>query len=153
MKENPAKHRVLENMKPGVISLHGFLGSDSRDLDTIIEHDAGELERLGLTREQIADKLEVIRDKAQEGLGVYVKLNATYMAKADSIRGKIPCPFDHAGIYSKTVITIQNIDTDEEMIYTDLGIHLIREHGFFQGKGSIFRMEPEALADLLEKCC
>ena len=152
MKENPAKHRVLENMKPGVISLHGFLGTDSRDLDTIIEHDSGEMERLALTGEGIAAKLEEIRDRAMEGLGVYIKLNETYMAKADSIRGKIPCPFDHPGVFSKTVITIQNIETDEEMIYTDLGIHLIRDHGFFQGKGSIFRMEPEALADLLEKC-
>ncbi|MDC7222312.1 MAG: hypothetical protein PQJ60_01155 [Spirochaetales bacterium] len=153
MQENPAMHKILENLKPGVISLHGFLGKDKRDLDTIIEHDEGELTRLGITQEQIAVKLEEIRDKAMEGLGTYVKLNDTYMAKADSIRGKMPCPFDHAGLYGKTVITIQNIKTDEEMIYTDLGIHLIREHGFFQGKGSLFRLEPEHMADLLKECC
>jgi len=150
MKENPAMHKIMENMKPGVIALHGFLGKDTRNFEEIIDHDAGELERLETDRETLAAKLEEIRDKAMEGLGIYVKLNDTYMAKADSIRGKIPCPFDHPGVYSKTVITIQNLKTDEEMIYTDLGIHLIREHGFFQGTGSLFRMDPEKLHDLLE---
>jgi hypothetical protein len=150
MKENPGMHKIMENMKPGVISLHGFLGKDKRDVETIIDHDTGEMERLGITGEQVADKLEEIRDKAMEGMGVYVKLNDKFMAKADSIRGKMPCPFDHAGVYEKTVITLCHIGLDDEMIFTDLGIHLVREHGFLQGKGSLFRMEPKLLAELIE---
>ncbi|MDC7218702.1 MAG: hypothetical protein PQJ59_02115 [Spirochaetales bacterium] len=149
MKENPAMQKILDNMKPGVISLHGFLGDDKRDLETIIDHDTGELERLKIDREQIALKLEEIRDLALKGLGNFVTVQEGYLAKADSIRGKIPCPFGHKGVYGKTVVTIQKKSTGEEMSYTDLGIHLVREHGFFQGKGTLFRLEPEALAELL----
>ncbi len=58
MKENPAMHKIMENMKPGVIALHGFLGKDTRNFEEIIDHDAGELERLETDRETLAAKLE-----------------------------------------------------------------------------------------------
>lgn len=150
MKENPAMHKVLENMKPGVISLHGFLGEDRRGLEQIIDHDQGELNRLGITCEEIACKLEELRDLALEGLGNYVTIIEGTLIKADSIRGKLPCPFTHPGVYRKTVMTLLNEKTGKEILYTDLGIHLIREHAFFQGKGSLFRLEPEDLVDLLD---
>jgi hypothetical protein len=107
MKENPALKKVMENMKPGVISLHGFLGNDKRSLEEIIDHDAAELDRLGITTDQIADKLEEIKERALEGLGHFVNLEKGLMAKADSIRGKLPCPFLHAGVFRKTVVTLR----------------------------------------------
>ncbi len=151
MKENPALHKVIENMKPGVISLHGFMGKDSRSLDAIIEHDAAELDRLGVNAIVIAIKLEEIRDTALKGLGNFVNLGDGFLVKADSIRGKLPCPFDHPGLFRKTVITIQDREDGSEFCYTDLGIHMIREHGFFQGKGSPFRIEPVKIAKILKK--
>ena len=151
MKENPAMHKVLENMKPGVLSLHGFLGDDRRGLEQIIDHDAAELEKLGTSCEKIADGLERIRVRALEGLGDFISLGEGYSARADSIRGKLPCPFEHKGLYRKTVVIINIPGSDRKLQYTDLGIHLIREHGFFQGKGSPFRLEPAELDDLLRK--
>ncbi len=145
MKENPAMHKIIENMKPGVISLNGFMGEDSRSIEEIIDHDAMTLEKIGLTRDEIADSLEALREKALEGFGDFISISGDYMVKADSVRGKLPCPFDHPGLFRKTVITVANKKTEEEMFYTDLGIHLIREHGFFQGKGSFFRLDPEVL--------
>ena len=150
MKENPAMHKVMENMKPGVISLHGFLGTDRRDVEQIIDHDAAELEQLGVTAEEIADGLEKIRDKALEGLGEYLSLEDGYTVRADSIRGKLPCPFEHKGLFRKTVVSLRGNGISGELLFTDLGIHLIREHGFFQGKGSPFRLEPAVLAEILK---
>jgi len=151
MKENPAMKKVIDNMKPGVISLHGFLGDDKRDIEQIIDHDAAELENLGLSRDEAADKLQKVMEKALEGLGDFITVGEGLLAKTDSIRGKLPCPFAHPGLFRKTVVTIRNSNTDEELLYTDLGIHLIREHGFFQGKGSPFRVEPARLMDFIRK--
>ena len=150
MKENPALQEIKKNMKPGVISLHGFLGRDKRGLEEIIDHDAGELERLGISTDQIADKLEEFKEKAMKGLGSFITLEEGIIARADSIRGKLPCPFNHAGIYSKTVVTLRVDKLETEFLYTDLGIHMIREHGFLEGRGSLFRLEPKDLAELLK---
>lgn len=149
MKENPAMKKVIDNMKPGVISLHGFLGGDKRDIEQIIEHDAAELERLGMTLEQAADLLQDIEDEAMTGMGDFIKLKDGWDVKADSIRGKLPCPFEHPGLFRKTVVTLVNTATGEQLLYTDLGVHLIKEHGFFQGKGSPFRIEPAKLKELM----
>lgn len=151
MKENPAMKKIADNMKPGVISLHGFLGEDKRDIELIVDHDAAVLEELELSTSDIADGLDRIRNKALEGLGDYVDLKNGYLARADSIRGKLPCPFGHKGIYRKTVISLRGTGIEGELLFTDLGIHLIREHGFFQGKGSPFRIELELLSEILKK--
>jgi hypothetical protein len=151
MKENPAMKKVAENMKPGVISLHGFMGNDKRNIELIIDHDAAELERFGVSTEEIADKLEEIKTRALEGLGEYIDISGGYLAKADSVRGKLPCPFTHPGLYRKTLITLKDKNSGDELLFTELGIHLIREHGFFQGKGSPFRLEPSVLAELFSK--
>lgn len=150
MKENPVMHKIMENMKPGVISLHGFLGTDKRDIEQIVDHDAAELEQLGVTAEEIASALEQIRDRALEGLGEYISLKNGYSARADSIRGKLPCPFEHKGLYRKTIVSLRGPDIDGELLFTDLGIHLIKEHGFFQGKGSPFRIEPDKIAGIIK---
>lgn len=151
MKENPAMQKVYENMKPGVLSLHGFLGNDNRDIELIIDHDAAELESIGMTATDIADGLDKIRDKALEGLGDFISLSDDFSVRADSIRGKLPCPFGHKGLFRKTVISLRGSGIDGDILFTDLGIHLIREHGFFQGKGSLFRLEPEEIAEILKK--
>ncbi|MDC7125557.1 MAG: hypothetical protein PQJ46_08310 [Spirochaetales bacterium] len=151
MKEDPGMKKVYENMKPGVVSLHGFLGSDKRNIEQIVEHDLVTLGELGLTTETIADMLEKLRDKAFSGFGEWVDIGGGLLAKSDSIRGKLPCPFEHKGLYRKTVTSIRGEGLDKEVIYTDLGIHLVREHGFFQGKGSPFRLEPEQLFYIFEK--
>ena len=150
MKENPAMKKVSDNMKPGVISLHGFLGNDKRDIEYIVDHDASELERLGTNLAEISDMLQAVMEKALEGFGEFLAIADGYEARADSVRGKLPCPFEHPGLFRKTAVTIRNTETKEEILFTDLGIHLIREHGFFQGKGSPFRIEPSTLVELLQ---
>ena len=151
MKKNPAMQKIYDNMQPGVLSLHGFLGTDDRDVELIIDHDAAELESSGETAETIAEGLERVRDKALEGLGDYVSIGEGFMARADSIRGKLPCPFEHKGLFRKTVISLRGPGINGDLLFTDLGIHLIKEHGFFQGKGSPFRIEPLQIAEILKK--
>jgi hypothetical protein len=151
MKENPALKKVIDNMKPGVISLHGFMGDDKRDIEQIIDHDAAALEGLGLTLTEAAGKLQEIMESALGGFGDFITLAEGIEVKADSIRGKLPCPFAHPGLFRKTVVTLKNTASGEELLYTELGIHLIKEHGFFQGKGSPFRIEPSQVKEILEK--
>ena len=41
-------------------------------------------------------------------------------------------------------------EKDKEITFTDLHIHLIGSHGFYEGKGSLFRLNPEELVVIIE---
>lgn len=150
MKQTPQMKKIEANMQPGVITLHGFLGGDDRDLASIIDADSAVVRRLGLTNEQIAARMEELSKEGLEGLGEFIKSESGFEVKVDSVRGKLPCPFSHPGIFAKINTTVRNLKLDREITYTMLHIHLIGEHGFFEGKGSPFRLEPRDLIEILE---
>ena len=68
----------------------------------------------------------------------------------DLYRGKLPCPFGHRGIIRKSGVTVRNTRLGREIIYTDLNIHMIAAHGFYEGKSAPFRLEPKELVEILE---
>ena len=146
MKQTPQMQRVQENMRPGAITLEGFLGSDRRNLGDILIEDDAEVKRMGLTHEEIASRMNELREAGKEGLGEFITVPPHFEVRVDSVRGKLPCPFEHPGLFPKTNITVRNTRLDREITYTDLQIHLIEAHGFYEGKGSRYRIDPEELA-------
>jgi hypothetical protein len=60
------------------------------------------------------------------------------------------CPFGDPGLYPKNYVIVENKKINERLIFSCLSIHLIREHGFYQGRGSPFRIDPEAAKRILE---
>jgi hypothetical protein len=141
---------IQENMRPGVLTLHGFLGTDKRDLVEILEDDAAEVRRLGTTHQAIADRMKYLRDQGMRGLGEFIDVEPHFEVRVDSVRGGIPSPFGDAGLIRKTNTTVRNKALSREIVYTDVNIHLIGVHGFYEGRGSLFRMEPGELVEVLE---
>lgn len=150
MKQTVQMKNIQEKLQPGVITRDGFLGSDQRNLIDILEDDEARVRRIKLTHRQIADRMIVLRDAGMTGLGDFIIVPPHYEIRVDSVRGKLPCPFGDPGILPKTNITVRNMKKNVEIIFTDLHIHLIGSHGFYEGKGSPFRLEPAALVDILE---
>jgi hypothetical protein len=150
MKQTVQMQRVQENMRPGIITLHGFLGLDSRNLVDILIDDDSRVKRLGLTHELIAERMEELRNEGLRGLGEFISLGPRFQVRVDTVRGKLPCPFEHPGLLPKTNITVRNLEMNREIFYSDVHIHLIRAHGFYEGAGSPFRLEPAELAGILE---
>ncbi len=150
MKETPQTKQITANMRPGVITLEGFLGPDYRSLDDIINEDDGAVSRMGLTHEEIARRMMELKQAGEAGLGEFIKVPPHFEVKVDSVRGKLPCPFSHPGIYRKTNTTVVNTKQGREITYTDLHIHMIEAHGFYEGRGSRFRLEPKELVEILE---
>ncbi|MDY7028024.1 MAG: hypothetical protein SVR04_06980 [Spirochaetota bacterium] len=150
MKQTPQMKKIQENMRPGVLTLHGFLGTDKRDLVEILEDDAAEVRRLGTTHQAIADRMKYLRDQGMRGLGEFIDVEPHFEVRVDSVRGGIPSPFGDAGLIRKTNTTVRNKALSREIVYTDVNIHLIGVHGFYEGRGSLFRMEPGELVEVLE---
>lgn len=125
------------------------MGTDTRPLWEIIESDAAALAALNYTVYDIADRMRAITAKAQAGLGTAVNVGDNLEAVANDTRGRVPCPWPHPGRFPKTVITLRRIDNDRCIRWSLLNIHLIEAHGFFEGRGAAFRLDPRELIEIL----
>jgi hypothetical protein len=150
MKQTVQLRKIQEKMAPGVITRDGFLGQDQRNLVDILVQDDGLVRRLGFSHQALAQRMIELRDAGLPGLGDYIDVAPHFEVRVDSVRGKLPCPFGDPGIFPKTNTTVRNRKTGRELTYTDLHIHLIGSHGFYEGLGSPYRLEPEVLAAVLE---
>lgn len=150
MKESVQMKKIEARMAPGVISLDGFLGADGRPLSEILAADGAEAARLGLSHEKIGERMRRVRDAGASGLGEAVHLAPHFEVRVDSDRGGLACPFGDKGGVRKTVTTVLNKKLGRSIRYTDLNIHMIEAHGFYEGKGSPFRLEIADLAQILE---
>ena len=150
MKQTAELKRAQAEMQPGVITRDGLLGHDTRNLIDILEEDDAAVRRMGLTHAAIAARMQTFRKQGERGLGMDVPVAPHFSVRVDSVRGKLPCPFHHEGLYQKVNTTVRNTRLDREVTYTDLGVHMIAEHGFYEGRGAPFRNEPMTLRDILE---
>ena len=128
----------------------GYLGTDSRALASILKADAEAVSRAGCTHAAVASRLKALRDAGLAGLGEPVRVPPHYNVCAESERGRLACPFGDARDIRKTNVTVANRATGACLVFTDLNIHLIEAHGFYEGRGAPFRIEPETALTALE---
>jgi len=149
MKKSP-QNRILEQMlRSSRIVAGGFMGADTRTVDEIIDADLASLVATGKTAYDIAQKMRQITDAAEAGLGTWVNVDEIRQAMVDEARGFLICPWPHPARVYKRLTTVKNIASGKEMRWSDLNIHLIEQHSFFEGLGSAFRLEPRELVDYL----
>ena len=148
-KQPPDAQRLERILRSSAVVAGGFLGSDSRPLEEIVDDDARRLALLGLTAAQVARRMREVTDEAKRGLGAPVCVGDNIEVHVSDTRGMMPCPWPHGGRYSKIVTTVRRTDTGSSLSWSDLGIHMIEAHGFFEGRGARFRLEPEDLAAVL----
>ncbi len=149
MKKSPDTQKLEQILKSPAFSAAGFMGTDVRSLAEIIDADLAEISRLGYTPQQITERMDQITDKAKDGLGNWISIDDTRRAMIAEAKGRIPCPWPHAGNFAKRVTTWQNTETSRQVYWSDLNIHLIAEHNFFEGRGSAFRIEPKEIIEML----
>ena len=153
MKHNPAEQLTRDRLEPGHISIEGFLGTDDRPLADIIAADTGEVEAEGLTIEKLGNFLEKLHITADGGWESRVPMfDGKISVRADETLGQIPCPFACGAQCHKAVITVKDANGENLVIFTPLDAHLIATHGFFEGKGSHYRIEPAELIKLFRLC-
>ncbi len=149
MKETKQETRVRARMMPGTISLTGFLGKDKRSLSTIISADEQELDKLEKSAEEIAERMLYFTDASFSTFDGTITMEEIYKVETETTRGRIPCPYAHGGMFRKSVTKLTNTKNNVTVTWTSLNIHLIKEHHFFEGKGSTFRLEPAQLVKAL----
>lgn len=148
--QSPFLDKAQDRMGACGSKLHCYLGDDQRQISEIMAADDAEQKGLGLTHEEMGKRLAEIVEEGKKGLGSPVVVDDRFLVAVEAARGKLPCPFGHPGLFPKTHAVIVNQRTGESMVVSDLSIHLIAEHGFFQGIGSPYRLSPAKIASVLE---
>ncbi len=148
MKPNPKEQAVLQNLEGGKLAKDGFLGDDPRPHQEIIRDDLAELEAGGITAKQLAKRMAELTEKGLEGLGAPITHDG-YELVVEEYMGRMACPFRDGRRAAKRSTTARKVQDGTQMVWTDMSVHLIDAHGFFQGIGSPYRLEPLKLARFL----
>lgn len=150
MKKTPQMQKLEEMLHSSQVVAGGFYGDDPRDLSEIIDRDTAVVAARGLALEDLAARMRGITLQAEAGLGLWVDLPDGKRAKTDEAKGQLICPWpDDDFRCDKRVTILEDEASGQTVVWTDLSIHLIEAHGFFEGKGSAFRIEPDHLIDML----
>ena len=149
MKRSPSEQRLEQMLRSSKLAAGGFMGTDTRTAEEVIREDAAELERLGKTAAAVASRMRKLAQLARPALGNWIETEDKYRVRSEEWKGSLICPWPHAGRYEKRITTCRRLDTDQEIEWADLTIHLIEAHGFFEGRGSAFRLDPADLVRIL----
>ncbi len=149
MRQRPDLERVEERMRPGELTLHGFLGMDDRALADVLEADERAVRALGRTHAQFAERLAELTDAGRDILEREREVEGRYKVKVRDDRGRLPCPFGD-GLFAKGDTVLRDPRTGTRLRWNALTVHLVRIHGFYGGRGSDYRLEPATLAEVLD---
>jgi hypothetical protein len=151
---------VLESrMRPGVLSQGGFLGENER-LANVLAEDSQTLAELGVDYEELAEKLGALIQSGKSASHHTARIDH-FEVRVTSYSGFQMCPWSPdihrsqctagGGVqFSSLDWCIRNVHSGQEMCGPGLIVHLIRDHHFFEGFGSPYRVDPRELARLLE---
>lgn len=148
MKKSPKDERIEDLLRSSRLVADGFFGHDERALQEIVNADAASLQKLGYTPEQVTEKMQQLTGAAKDLLGRAVQVGGLVITYED-YKGMLVCPWPHPGRFAKAITTVRRIDSQQTIKWTNLNIHMIAEHGFFEGKGSAFRIEPSELVKII----
>ncbi len=132
------------NFYPGNDSGGGFLGW-GEVLETVIKEDTEKLLMLGYDHRTVGLKLKEVLEKKSE----------RHEVETQAWLGYQHCPFKGCEWVKKICFascvdfTITNRTSGEQIKGPGFVWHLIADHNFFEGKGTLYRVDPEQLIKVL----
>lgn len=152
---------VEELMRPGRLSTSGFLGPNERLEQVLTEDDRLVKTVLGTTHEVIADRIEYfVREGANatpfsiDGIhfdGTHV--DEIYFVRCEEWMGGQECPYGDVKTfmpYSSMDFQVTNKRLGEKLFFPGGIVHLIRNHHFYEGRESPYRVDPRRACRVLD---
>jgi hypothetical protein len=145
-------------MQPGAWFTHGFLLMDT-PLAEVLAEDARTLTALGITAEQVGLRLAELLESGAKSDWFWPFQTGEYGVEIRRRRGLITCPWasdesepcaiGQGGHPTANQFLIRRSGSRQRLEGYELSVHLIRDHGFFGGPGSVFRVEPKQAVAVL----
>lgn len=128
-------------------------------LETILDQDAQRLRTLGISAETLGQALAQVLAQASDSDWFRPFRHSQLDVEVRRRRGFITCPWavdetekcviGQGGRATANEFVIRNRDTGLVISGFEISAHLIRDHSFFGGPGTAFRLEPPDLAGVL----
>lgn len=147
------------DMRPGakgeVGSTAGFLGPAEGLLEVMAADNRYVVDELGLTHQELAKHLHAMAgigrwlydQRKDEGEVVYQ--GRRYKVGFTRFKGYQESPFLD-GTRSDSDVTVENLETGKRLWYGRLLADLIERYGFYEGKGTRYRVEPGAVLEVFD---
>ena len=149
---------VERRMRPGMWTESGFLTSDA-SLAEVLATDAEVLNDLGVQPETIGRRLQELVADARESDRFVPVRTGEYEVEVHRQRGFITCPWapeeferctvGHGSRPTANRFVIIHRPSGQRLEGYELSIHLIRDHSFFGGPGTPFRLEARDAVSLV----
>jgi hypothetical protein len=145
-----------KQMRPGASGLEGstagFLGKDEKLLEVMAADNKYVVDELGLTHQELARHLHVMaaigaKYNNQEFLYHGRRFKVTGMDRAT--KGHQLSPF-YDDTKANQEATVHNVDNGKKIEYSLLVPHMIERYGFYEGKGTPYRVEPRKVLEVFD---
>jgi hypothetical protein len=143
------------NAATGESSQAGFLGPRQRLRDVLAKDNQYVVEELGLSHQNLARHLHVMGGIAFHQLKrnrddeEFLYQGRRFKVEVFRFRGYQFSPFGD-GTKGDSDVTVHNLDNGEELTYSLLVPHMIERYGFYEGKGTPYRVEPRKVLEVLD---
>ena len=146
-----------KDMRPGAASRAGFLGKDEKLLDVLAADNAYVVDEMGLTHQALAHPMRIVGAIAvKHGVNMprgkgyeFTYHGRTYKVSAVSARGYQDSPFKD-GTKANSNVTVWNLTNGKQVAYSLLVPEMVARYGFYEGKGTPYRVEPRAVLEVFD---
>jgi hypothetical protein len=145
-------------MRPGAWTVTGFLAADA-SLGDVLAADAAELARLSVSAGELGERLRELLDRGSKSDWFRGKRVGEHRVELHRRRGLLTCPWAPEEFTACSVgrgsgptsneFLVVHVPTRARLEGLELHAHLIGDHGFFGGRGTEYRLEPENVAAAL----
>ena len=142
------------DMRPKKLSGSGFMGLDEKLLDILVADNRYVVDELGLSHQELARHLHALaaiaewqnrHDKTGEE---FVYHGKRFKVLVEHSKWSVRSPFAD-GTKSGSNATVTNIETSKRTRYGLLVPYMMERYGFYEGKGTPYRLEPRTVIEVL----
>jgi hypothetical protein len=139
-----------KDMRPGAYATKGFLGSDERLVDLLAEDNRYVVDELGLTHQELGKHLRALGEISSKVGGKEFRYQGRrFKGTVRSSQWHQASPF-RDGTITNGLAIIDNLDNEKRIEYSLLMPDLIERYGFYEGKGTPYRLEPKKILEVLD---
>jgi hypothetical protein len=138
-----------KDMRPGAYATKGFLGGQEPLLDLLAEDNRYVVEELGLTHQELGRHLRALGEiSSQHGGKEFRYHGQRFKGTVRLSKWHQASPF-RDGTITNALAIIDNLDNEKRLELSLLMPDLIERYGFYEGKGTPYRLEPRRVVEFL----
>jgi hypothetical protein len=142
-----------KDMQPGALSGKGFLGGDEQLLDVLVMDNRYVVEKLVLSHQDLARHLHILGALAVKH-ATTKPFEIAYHGRKLRIKGILSRGFQDSpfkdGTKTNAIATVENLTNGKKLTYSLLVPFMIERYGFYEGKGTPYRVEPSKVLEVLD---